>query len=102
MKNIIKNAFVIVAASTLMFSCTTVLPVTATNNAIGDKVGRSSTTILFGFASGQNLGTGIVLNKNYGVIEAAKKGGLSEVATVDIKVTNYILFEKAEIIVTGN
>jgi hypothetical protein len=42
-----------------------------------------------------------VLNKNYGVNEAVKKGKITSLATVDIKITNYVIFTKAEILVTG-
>ena len=84
-----------------MASCSTIVPVAATNNPIGSKKGRSSTTILFGTANRANLGAGIVFNKNYGVIEAAKKGKITELATVDLKVTSYGILIKAEILVTG-
>lgn len=89
-------------AAVILSSCSTVMPYTATNNAIGSKKGTSSTAILFGMAGTNNLGVGLVFNKDYGVIDAVKDGGITTVATVDIKVTNYILFQKAEIIVTGN
>jgi hypothetical protein len=88
-------------AALLLSSCSTIFPYTATNNAIGSKVGISKTTQLFGGASGMTLSSGLVLNKDYGVIEAAENGGLTTIATVDIKVTNYIIFQKAEIIVSG-
>jgi len=88
-------------AMATMASCSTIVPVAATNNPIGSKKGRSSTTILFGTANRANLGAGIVLNKNYGVIEAVKKGKITNLATVDLKVTSYGIFVKAEILVTG-
>ena len=81
-------------------SCSITLPYTATNNTIGSKRGVSKTTIL-GTGGTGNLGTGIVFNKNYGVIEAVKNGDITTVATVDIKVTNYYIFQKLEVIVTG-
>lgn len=93
--------FIICLAIGILESCSTIYPVTATNNPIGSKTGKSTTTILFGAATGANLGTGLVLNKDYGVIEAARKASIEKVGTVDIKVTNYYLFQKAEIIVTG-
>jgi len=89
----------LVAAS--MASCSITVPYAATNNPIGSKKGSSTTTILFGTASNTNLGSGLVLNKEYGVIEAAKKGKIENLATVDLKVTNYFIFVKAQIIVTG-
>lgn len=100
MKNIKKLTLVGLSALVLS-SCSTIMPVTATNNPIGSKVGKSETSILFGVAGPSNLSSGLVFNKDYGVIEAAKKGNIERVATVDIKVTNYIIFQKAEIIVTG-
>ena len=48
-----------------------------------------------------NLEAGISTNKKFGVIEAAKKGDIDKVATVDLKVTNFVIFQKVEIIVTG-
>jgi len=100
MKNM-KYAFLGLVAIALMSSCATTVPYAATNNPIGSKKGTSKTVILFGMSTQQNLGTGIVLNKNYGVIEAAKKGKITNLATVDLKVTNYGLWIKSEIIVTG-
>lgn len=92
----------IVGIVAFISSCTTIYPVTATNNPIGSKTGSSKTGILFGGAGGNGyLSYGITLNGDYGVIEAAEKGNIEKVATVDIKATNYIIFTKAEIIVTG-
>lgn len=85
----------------LLASCSTIVPYTATNNPIGDKVGKSRTTLIFGSAGSGNLESGISTNKKFGVIEAAKKGNIDRVATVDIKVTNFVIFSKVEIIVTG-
>lgn len=81
-----------------MASCATVSPVTATNNPIGDKVGKSETTCVF-YIGG--LSSGLVMNKNYGVVEAAKKGGITKIATVDLEVKNYVFFTKNTLIVTG-
>lgn len=74
-------------------SCSITLPVAASGAAIGDKVGESSTVILFG----------IQLNKSYGVVEAARVGGIKgSVAIVDEKTTNYAgLFIKKTLIVNG-
>jgi hypothetical protein len=79
-------------------SCSTVMPITATNNEIGDKVGKSTSTCLFSYGG---ISSGIVLNEDYGIQEAAKNGGLTTIATVDLKVQNYILFTKHTLIVTG-
>lgn len=100
MKNL-KYTILGLFTAALMTSCSVTMPVAATNNPIGSKKGSSKTGIIFGMATPDNLGVGLVLNKNYGVIEAAKKGKIERLATVDLKVTNYIFFTKAEIIVTG-
>lgn len=97
----INKIITVFALGILVSSCSTILPVTATNNAIGSKVGTSKSTILFGTANRGNLGAGLVLNKDYGVIDAVKKADIKSVATVDLKVTNYYIFTKAELIVTG-
>jgi hypothetical protein len=93
----------------LVASCSTTVPVAATNNPIGSKKGTSKTIMLGGaFISGTtilnnaNLSQGWVLNKNFGVVEAAKKAKCENIATVDIKMTNYVIFLKAQVIVTGN
>ncbi|MGM0477727.1 MAG: TRL domain-containing protein [Bacteroidota bacterium] len=94
-------------------SCSTIYPVDVTNNAVDAKKGTSETTIIFGTAgpvvtpsgtadiSNVDYGHGLVLNKNYGVVEAAENGNINKVGAVDLKVTNYILWTKAEIIVSG-
>jgi len=99
------KAFVAIAGLFAFTSCSITYPYTATNNPIGDKVGRSKTTIIFGGAGGAgggNIQNGVFsTNKNFGVIEAARKGDIDKVATVDIKATNFVFFQKVEVIVTG-
>lgn len=85
-------------------SCSTIMPYTATNNPIGSKVGRSETTVIFGTGGGYggSMEQGLIsTNKNFGVIEAARKAYIDKVATVDVKVKNFIFFSKVEVIVTG-
>ena len=75
-------------------SCTTIMPVHVSEAPIGNKVGSSKSTVLFGT---------LYLNNSIGVHEAAKNGGIKEgVATVDRKVQDFIIFQQVEIIVTGN
>lgn len=100
MKNL-KYAILGVFATAMLASCSVTVPYAATNNPIGSKKGSSKTTILFGGADRTNLGYGLVLNKDYGVIDAARKGKIENLATVDLKVTSFGFFVKAEIIVTG-
>ncbi len=99
-----KNIQLIVAAivTVLITSCSITRPYTATNNAIGSKTGKSETTLILGASTGQNLQSALYsTNKDFGVIQAAKKGKIDKVATVDVKTTNFLLFQKVEIIVTG-
>lgn len=112
MKKVNKFLFGAIVAVGLS-SCSTIYPVNVTNNAVDAKKGTSETTIIFGSAgpvlmpsgavdiSNVDYGHGLVLNKNYGVIEAVENGNIEKVGAVDLKVTNYILWTKAEIIVSG-
>ena len=86
------------------------LPFDTLNSPIGNNktevpsiwIGKSETKIIFGASQGDQLAVGlIVTNKNFGVIEAAKKGKIDKIATVDVKTTNFYIFQKVEIIVTG-
>ncbi|PHR31943.1 MAG: hypothetical protein COA38_06965 [Fluviicola sp.] len=97
-----KSKLLAIAVITLVLtSCSTIVPYTATNNPIGSQVGKSKTTLILGGASSNNLESGFSTNKNFGVIEAAKKGNVERIATVDVKITNFVIFQKVEIIVTG-
>lgn len=90
------------AALVALQSCSITRPYTATNNPIGSKVGTSETTLIFGSSAGTNLEAGLIsTNKKFGVIQAARKGKINKVATVDVKTTNFVIFQKVEVIVTG-
>ncbi len=95
-------SFLLISLILLCSSCVTIYPIDATNNAIGEKVGRSKTTVLLGTGNRTNISTGIVFNQNFGVIEATKNGDIDTLATVDLKIYNYIFFKRLELIVTGN
>lgn len=88
----LKNVGIIAVAALALTSCTVIAPVTASRAEIGSKRGVSETTVFLG----------IEFNKNYGVKDAATNGKISSaIATVDEKITNYILFCKKELIVTA-
>ena len=93
--------FTLMFACGMLASCSITTPVTATNNRIGSKVGVSSATCLFPFTTTQSLSSGIVLGNSYSVADAAKNGGITKIATVDLKQQNFYLFQKNSIIVTG-
>jgi hypothetical protein len=82
-----------VCVMTIMFvSCSITLPVTATSNSVGSKVGKSSATVVLGFA----------FNEDASIRTAAKQGGISKISTVDIKVKNILgLVVTYETIITG-
>lgn len=102
-----KKLLTIILAGCFMASCTVTTPVTATNNTIGSKVGTAEATCLFalpiaGIGEGTNLSSGLVLGGDkYTISQAAKNGGISKIATVDVKIQNFYLFTKNTIIVTG-
>jgi hypothetical protein len=96
-----KKIIIGIATIALVSSCSLTRPYAVTNNAIGEKTGVSKTTIIFGVSAGNTLSTGIVSNKDFGVIEAAKNGGINKIGSVDVKTTNFLFFQKVEIIVTG-
>ena len=88
----IKNLGVLVVAAIALNSCTVIAPVTASRAEIGDKRGVSETTVVLG----------VELNKDYGVKDAANNGKItSAIATVDEKVTNFLIFQKKQLIVTA-
>lgn len=83
-----------IAVAAMLTSCSVTLPLSVSAAPIGNKVGISKTVVLFGNWQ---------LNRDFGIGEAAKNGGIKGgVATADIKTTNYIFFQKKEIIVQGN
>lgn len=92
MKKILSFASVIAVAAVLA-SCSATTPLAVSAAPIGNKTGVSKCNVFMG----------IQLNKNFGIADAAKNGGIKgSVAIADLKVTNYVLFVKKEIIVHGN
>ncbi len=92
-----KVKFSVIAAiavvATLMSSCSLPLPVTATSNSVGSKVGRAKANGFFGF---------IYLDADASIRAAAKQGGITKISTVDIKASNFLnILTSYETIVTG-
>ncbi len=82
-----------VGVTALMTSCAVTMPVAVSEQPLGSKTGTSSSLVLFG---------SIYLNGDYGVADAAEQGKIKGgVSTVDEKTTDYILFMKKEMIITG-
>lgn len=82
-----------VSAAALMTSCSITMPVSATSNTVGHKVGQSTATVylqVFAFDADASIRT------------AAKNGGITKVSTVDIKQTNVLgIITTYTTIVTG-
>ena len=88
----------------LAASCSVTHPYQVTNNPIGAKKGKSSTTVILGLGINTPIrysSSGIRFNKNYGIIEAAKKGKITRIGSVDLQYTSYFFYGKFTLIVTG-
>ena len=89
----IKSIGALVALVAIMGSCALTLPVTATSNTIGTRVGSATATGYFGF---------LFFGQDASIQKAAKNAGISKISTVDIKMTNVLgLIWTYTTIVTG-
>ncbi|MDR2185531.1 MAG: TRL-like family protein [Treponema sp.] len=92
-----KIALVLLAVLAILMiaGCTTTRPFDLTNNTVGSKVGEATGKISFGGAFGANIDVGLQA--------AAKNGGITKIATVDLEVTRILgnLFVTYTTIVTG-
>lgn len=90
-----KLALSLMASAVLaLSSCSIVMPVAATSNPIGAKVGTSKATIFLGM---------LYFDQDASIQTAAKNGGIKEISTVDVKYTNMLnIIMGVETIVTGN
>jgi hypothetical protein len=82
-----------VAVASLVSSCSITVPVGATSNPVGSKVGTSTATVyLHSLAFGADAS----------IKSAAKNGGITKISTVDIKHTDILgIVQTYETIVTG-
>jgi len=82
-----------IAAVAMFSSCSITLPVTATSNPVGGKVGKSSGNCYMGW---------LCLNVDASIMTAAKNGGISKISTVDYKYSDMVgIIQTHECIVTG-
>lgn len=88
-----KKLFFTLLVSGLLASCSVTVPVNATSNSVGKKIGSAKTTSIFGlFFDGGDAS----------ILTAAKAGGISKISTVDFKATNYLfIIGQYETIVSG-
>ena len=77
----------------MLSSCSVTLPVNATSNPVGKKVGTAKATGYLGF---------LFFDADASIRTAAKNGGITKISTVDIKYSNVLnLIVVYETIVTG-
>ncbi|MDR1375039.1 MAG: TRL-like family protein [Treponema sp.] len=92
-----KIALVLLAvlAISLIAGCTITKPLDLTNNSVGSKIGESTGKVNFFGAFGANA--------DFSLQTAAQNGGITKVATVDLKVTRLLggLLTTYTTIVTG-
>ena len=88
-----KKLLAIFCAAAFLSSCSLTLPVNATSNPVGSKVGKAKATGYLGF---------LFFNQDASIKKAAQNGGISKISTVDIKTTQILnLLVTYETIVTG-
>ena len=90
MKKMMRMVSGVTLAAALMLSSCTMTYVTATNNEVGDKTGKSEVGF-FDFS-----------NQDFSYLKAAQKGGVDKIGTVEQKTTWFLIFTKTDITVTGN
>ncbi len=88
------RSFLVVGLFALLsYGCAITMPIGATANEIGDKVGTSSATCYF---------YTLCFDQDASIQAAAKNGGITKIATIDIKTKNILgIIVTYETIVTG-
>jgi hypothetical protein len=102
MKKIILGTLVLVLI--ILAGCTSLtVPVAATANPVGSKVGEATETRIFGglyYAAGTN-GVLLFITGDKGLSTAAANGGISRIATVEQRIDKNPFVTKITTIVTG-
>lgn len=89
----IKSFVAAIAICAMMASCSLTLPVNATSNTIGSKVGTAKAVGYLGI---------LFFDADASIQTAAKNGGITKISTVDIKYSSILnLIVSYETIVTG-
>lgn len=92
MKNL-KMFAAMFAVVLLLASCSVTMPVAATSNPVGSKVGTAKATGYFGV---------LFFGQDASIQSAAKNGGITKISTVDVKQGNVLgIIWTYETIVTG-
>lgn len=82
MKKIFKIGIACIIASCAI-SCASTRPITATSNAVGNKVGIAQTTRVLNLFGGKD---------DVGINTAAKNGGITRISHVDAFARSYVLW----------
>lgn len=77
----LKTMLAILVTVTLMSGCALTLPVNATSNPVGTKVGTAKATGYLGV---------LFFDQDASIQRAAKNGGITRISTVDIKTSNVL------------
>lgn len=89
----IKIFAAVLMASAMLSSCSLTLPVNATGNSVGSKVGTAKATGYLGI---------LFFDADASIKSAAKNGGITKISTVDIKHSSLLnIIVSYETIVTG-
>ena len=88
-----RTVLALLAVAALMSSCAVTLPVNATSNPVGSKVGTATATGYLGY---------LFFDQDASIQTAARNGGITRIYTVDIKHTSILnIVVTYETIVTG-
>lgn len=89
----VKTIIALFSVAAILTSCALTLPVNATSNQVGKKVGTATATGYLGI---------LFFNADASIRTAAKNGGITKISTVDIKQTSLLnIIVTYETIVTG-
>jgi uncharacterized lipoprotein YajG len=89
-----KKLIVLLAIVMILGACAITVPVTATSNPVGAKVGEATGTGYLGF---------LVIDVDASIQTAAKNAGITKISTVDFKRTDLFgIIQTYTCIVTGN
>jgi hypothetical protein len=101
MKKIVFGALAL--AVLLLAGCGSItVPYMATDNPVGSKTGEASESYLFGQVLPNGMLVGIPLGGEFTLSGAAANGGITKVATVEIRTEANPFILKRTLIVTGN
>ena len=90
----VKAIIILGLVSMFLAGCSLTIPVAATSNAVGSKVGTATGTCFFGQ---------LCFDADASVRAAAANGGITKVSTVDLKISNKLfILVSYECIVTGS